>query len=468
MDEALLFIADFTPYVIGALLLGLTLAVSLPWLWKHPERWFFFVIFTLCIPGIGQTDTATEGSVFKQISWSGLFALGLLRFLWHEKGRMSFDFSYLPLGLVVLVCYISLSIAWSPYPAISLRRVVQVIGVLFIGLIVARQALQGQGLLAQSQWPVGLFILFGLASAVVSPDIAFDSDRAMRGISSHKNTWGQFSLMAGLIYLSALSERHGKQRMLLLAAMLGLSALSILLSRSTTSLLCFLFIAGTLTVWAILTRWGVTGKILLTGLVALILIALHVYFVSTGELPFERLSKLVYSSTGKNETLTGRDFLWYLMQVEIARHPWLGTGFGGFWTGTEGASGALVARLDWGPPQQAHNGYLDVINEIGFVGMGLLAITLLIHVANIAHLSRRCEYSHAFFHGSLLIAALFINYTETSLLRTTHFWWIAICVSIVEVHVRLRHASLVSAPSTGTVLKPASATPHPSGNLLPR
>lgn len=445
MDEILLFIADFTPYVVGALLLGLVLATSLPWLWKHPERWLFFVIFTLCIPGIGQTDTATEGSVFKQISWSGLFAVGLLRFLWNEKGRMSFDFSYLPLSLVVLVCYVSLSIAWSPYPAISLRRVVQVIGVLLIALLVARQALQGQGLLTQSQWPVGLFILLGLAVAALSPETAFDDDRAMRGISSHKNTWGQFSLMAGLIYLSALSERHGKQRMMLLAAMLGFSALSILLSRSTTSLLCFLFIAGTLTIWAILTRWGVTGKILLTSLVAVILVALHAYFVTNGELPFERLSKLVYSSTGKNETLTGRDFLWYLMQQEIARHPWLGTGFGGFWTGTEGASGALVARLDWGPPQQAHNGYLDVINEIGFVGMTLLGLVLLNHAVNVFRLSRRGEHSHAFFHGSLLIAVLFINYTETSLLRTTHFWWIALCTSIVEAHVRLRKAPAATA-----------------------
>ena len=56
-----------------------------------------------------------------------------------------------------------------------------------------------------------------------------------------------------------------------------------------------------------------------------------------------------------------------------------------------------------------------------------------------AQLSQRGEYQHAFLHGSVLIAMLFINYAETSFLRTTHFWWIVLCISIVEAHVRLRY-----------------------------
>lgn len=438
MNEILLFIADFTPYVVAALLCGLTAAVASPWLWKHPERWLFLAIFALSVPDIG--DGTGDGSMIKQVSWSTLFALGFIHVVRNARGHLTFDRKDLPLALAVLIGFTGISVLWSPYRMTSLVRLIQVIGVLFIALMVARNALAGRGLLTQAMVPARLFLLLGFAVAVISPGTAFDAEGCMNGIASHKNTWGQFSLLTGLIHLSALSERRNARQTLLIVAMLGLSAISIVLSRSTTSLLCFLFITGTLMLWAILTRGGIAGKLLIAGLVATLLVALHVYFVAYGELPFEALRKLVYSSTGKNESLTGRDFLWYLIQQEISHHPWLGTGYGGFWTGTEGPSAALVARLDWGPPTQSHNGYLEVVNEIGFVGMGLLVVALIAQAANVVRLSQRGEYQHAFFFGSVLIAMVFINYAESSFLRTTQFWWIALCISIVEAHVRLRHA----------------------------
>lgn len=440
MNEALLFIADFAPFVVAALVFGVGLAVSAPWLWKHPERWLFLAIFALSVPDIGSGDGTGDGGIVKQVSWSALFALGFIQVVRNQRGRLSFDREDLPLALAILIGFVCLSVAWSPYRMISLRRLIQVIGVLFIALLVARHALAGRGVLAQAMMPASLFLLLGLAVAVISPSTAFDSERCMRGIASHKNTWGQFSLLTALIHLTALSERRDARKTFFIVTMLVLSAISIVLSRSTTSLLCFLFITGTLILWSILTRGGVAGKILIAALVATVLIAVHVYFVAYGELPFEALKKLVFTSTGKNESLTGRDFLWYLIQQEISHHPWLGTGYGGFWTGTEGPSAALVARLDWGPPTQSHNGYLEVTNEIGFVGMGLLVVALIAQAVNVVRLSQRGEYQHAFFFGSVLIAMVFINYAESSFLRTTQFWWITLCVSIVEAHVRLRHA----------------------------
>jgi O-antigen ligase len=324
---------------------------------------------------------------------------------------------------------------------------VQVIGVIAIGLLIARHALQGRGFLDQVLIPIGLLILIGLAVAVLAPKIAFDGDHALQSITSQKNSWGQISLFACFVYLSALSRQHARNYLLLLV-MLSLSILSLIATKSMTSLLSFVLVSGLLFIWFAATKWGIVGKLFLIVSAGLVLLVLLGYFVSNGEMPFDWLVNSVFSTTGKSSTLTGRTYLWQLMYAEIEQHLWFGTGFGGFWTGLKGASGALVSKLNWGPPNQAHNGYIDVLNEIGIVGGILLMLVLARHAINIFNLFRAKDEGNAIFHGAILISALIINYAESSLLRTTGLWWIVLCVSIIEVHAR-NHQREVLSPVMG-------------------
>jgi O-antigen ligase len=198
--------------------------------------------------------------------------------------------------------------------------------------------------------------------------------------------------------------------------------------------MCVIAVLGA---WKVLIAKSVPGRVIAIVLVMSLILVLFGYFLFTGHSPFSALTDAVYAATGKEQTLTGRLQLWQLMLAEIDRHPWKGVGYGGFWAGPGGPSSGVAARLNWGPPGQAHSGYIDVINEVGYVGFALLVLLLLNHAAKVLTAYRAGETKFAIFHTAILLAALVTNYAESSLLRTTHIWWIVLCTSMVEVHCRL-------------------------------
>jgi O-antigen ligase len=83
--------------------------------------------------------------------------------------------------------------------------------------------------------------------------------------------------------------------------------------------------------------------------------------------------------TGKDMTFTNRAMIWDIIKEHIQLHPILGTGFGAFWTGAvpESPSYIFLTRMYFWP-SEAHNGYLDVVNDLGIVGLlcllGFLAV----------------------------------------------------------------------------------------------
>ena len=62
---------------------------------------------------------------------------------------------------------------------------------------------------------------------------------------------------------------------------------------------------------------------------------------------------------GREETLTGRADIWAYLINYAMQKPLLGYGFGGFWTDA----------IRDATSSHAHNGYLDIILNIGFAGL---------------------------------------------------------------------------------------------------
>lgn len=117
----------------------------------------------------------------------------------------------------------------------------------------------------------------------------------------------------------------------------------------------------------------------------------------------------VSSLLGREENLTGRTEVWeQLIPVAMSR-PLLGHGFGGFWT--------TYARVDF-KISGSHNGYLDLILEMGFVGFLICAIFLVDNARKVHK-----AMTHHFDWGVLWLCYLFIllvsNITESSLTSLT-------------------------------------------------
>lgn len=141
-----------------------------------------------------------------------------------------------------------------------------------------------------------------------------------------------------------------------------------------------------------------------------------VAFLLVGLLEFSPLAS-VSSLFGRDETLTGRsDLIWDVLIPIAWKNIVFGVGYGGFW----------VERPDGfdfkGHINQAHNGYLDVILELGVVGLVLLLVLI---VSFFMKARREFEHNHdwASFRIAFLPVLLLHNVTETDFLRSTLPLW---------------------------------------------
>ncbi len=159
-----------------------------------------------------------------------------------------------------------------------------------------------------------------------------------------------------------------------LPALLGgsIAVACLVLSRSSTSLVAAAF---TMLFLTMLLRSPQGLRRYMPYLVALFIAALLAYslallhFVPGLDLLLSPITML----TGKDLTFTGRTDIWDIMSEHIRLHPYLGNGYGAFWTGSLESSPSyeFVQRLYF-YPASAHNGYLDILNDLGAGGLFVL------------------------------------------------------------------------------------------------
>lgn len=423
------YIAGLGPYVAIALALGLGIPFLL--LVTKPSRWLVaFMVLFLSLSPFGGADLTgqSEGSMFRQIGW-GLAFLVALFYAMRSQGRFTVPWSWVPVSYLILLAYALLSVAWAEQPMVSAKRAFQLLGVLFVALALVRYRREGNafGLFA---WPGLIFLLLGVL-AIAAPSFSFDLDGNYKGFAITKNVWGQFALLMALVFMFLALSKH-KPR--LNWWLFVFASASLFATRSATTITIYVIAISIVLFWVASKRYGSKMQIAALATSIVSLAAMFGYFLLQGDLPFDTVLEAGLGSVGKDVTLTGRTDLWRMMSYEIARHPWLGAGFGGFWLGLEGPSFTIVRFFSW-RPGQAHNGYIDVVNELGYVGLALLLIVLVVHLRNIYWINRRGDGLSAVFHLVILVSALLLNASETNFMRTTHLWWIILTTSIIGAHV---------------------------------
>jgi O-antigen ligase len=78
---------------------------------------------------------------------------------------------------------------------------------------------------------------------------------------------------------------------------------------------------------------------------------------------------------GKNSTLTGRTTIWKNVVHAISSHPLFGVGYGGVWLGKGGLTAVLWQRIGF-PAYEAHDAWLDLLLQLGIIGLLLMVATL--------------------------------------------------------------------------------------------
>jgi exopolysaccharide production protein ExoQ len=89
----------------------------------------------------------------------------------------------------------------------------------------------------------------------------------------------------------------------------------------------------------------------------------------------------ILAAMGRDDTFSGRTTLWEgAIAVAQAHHPILGAGYRAFWTAT-GAAGVRDYIQHWARlPSHGHNGYLDIWLELGYAGVALFTVFVIVSI----------------------------------------------------------------------------------------
>ncbi|PZW40418.1 O-antigen ligase [Humitalea rosea] len=266
-----------------------------------------------------------------------------------------------------------------------------------------------------------------LLEVLLRPTIGFDTGEyanAVRGIYGVKNSFGA-ALLDGMLAMSFLLLHQVRVRLRDIAIILFLLAM-LVLSRSTTSLLLSMAVAG-VTLGILLIRRG-------GGWLGVLMLAASLGFglatIGFGFFGLEGIFELI----GKDQTLTGRVFIWQAVHRMIDERPWLGWGFSAFWIQGARPAEQIWQDLQWLVPH-AHNAFLDIALQLGWIGVTLIALVACATLLRVLRALGGPKRQVAIWGLIFLITATLYGYGEAAIYRVnlTMVLWIMLWLDLAPI-----------------------------------
>lgn len=123
---------------------------------------------------------------------------------------------------------------------------------------------------------------------------------------------------------------------------------------------------------------------------------------------------VILKGLGRDPTLTGRTEIWATLLRSVAKRPLLGYGYYAFWNGLSGESANAIIASQW-VFGYAHNGFLEIILQLGFAGLLLFALTLVQALRNAWICYRKDRSPGTLWLTSLIFLTLFYNVSEETI-----------------------------------------------------
>jgi O-antigen ligase len=348
----------------------------------------------------------TGDKVSETLNLLSIFASLFLFFSSNPGIRIAHFNRILPLAAA---SFILISVLWSVDPRQTLTQGTAYFFVV-LGAIGLAEALDGDQLMDLVAW----ICLLCAAASVVQFSISPGSD-GFSGIFSQKNVLGQ--VMAG----GVLAGLHGTRRRggprLRYVCIIASCTVVAFMSKSTTSILAIFVVFWLDLLGRLYLRGGTTRIISICLTIGCVPIV--IFFVMNSDSIFELL--------GKETTLTGRTLFWPYVIDNISLKPLLGWGFCSFWSPRNPNALQIADAIKgdtWFPflIPNAHNGLLEFLLEIGFVGT---LFFMFLWVRNVV-MALRCMNGSAAQIGLtsllLLIGIFVISISEVVLLAASQIW----------------------------------------------
>jgi exopolysaccharide production protein ExoQ len=338
--------------------------------------------------------------------------------------------------LLALLAYMLISTLWSDITLVALKRWVREVIVVVMALVTISEANPRQALASLVRRSAYVLIPFSLVLIKYYPTLGRQYGRwsgieMWTGVTSQKNQLGRLCIVSIFFLLLALYQRWrershgGRGGQYQVWADVSIVFLAVYLlngANSSTSLATL--IVGSATYLGL--RWVRKLKVPQVALLALV-ICLIAFGTSAPFLGGSNVAAFS-SSLGRDDTLTGRTEVWAAVLPAMKHRPLLGYGFGSFWTD---------ARRELYEIPTAHNGYLDILLDLGEVGLAFYTVWLL-SCARQLHRALAQDYHWASIAICFLLMGLVYNATESSLNSLTeHMTAMLVLASLVVPHQSL-------------------------------
>jgi len=406
---------------------GVSKALLIPAVWMilnatHPLS--FWLGMSPANAGVNAAEAYVKGNPFDRNVAIAL-QLAALIVLCGKSAKVGAMLRKNPL-ILVYFSFCLVSVLWSDFPFITLKRWFRALGDVEMVLIIFAES----DLFAALRCILTRtgFFLFPLSILFIRfyPQIGRRMTNSWTwesvGVAQQKNELGVMCMIYGIFFLWMLlsvyreRKRPGRwRRMLAYGTIVAMSAYLLSQCNSTTSIVGFASSAGML--------WLASRRPVRPALVHFAVLA--VFGLSVIALFFDPGGGLV-ESLGKDPTLTGRKDIWALV-LSLHTNPLIGTGFETFWLGSR-LEFMLRALVNF-PINEAHNGWIEVYLNLGWAGVcfiGLLVVTGYKRI--ISNIRQDPEKGCLFL--AFLLCALFYSLSEAGFRLGTLSWFFLLLVII--------------------------------------
>ncbi|HEX7877644.1 MAG TPA: O-antigen ligase [Sphingobium sp.] len=372
-----------------------------------------------------------DGSdLFKQALFIG-FALLLTAVQVLRQHPLKYRFSFWPLAIMLVWFLITCS--WGVDPFVSFKRVMQqfiVIYITFCALALMGPdrlftALRGALILSL----VICWISLPLTSAAVHPPT--ESDKALigawRGFFFHKNIAGAVMALTFIVCGNAWIDK----RKFYYAIFAVMAFIFVIGTKSKTSLaLC----VGMLVISSVYRALSDNTQkrailLLMLGFGMVGVLGLYIAYQPTVE-------RLFADPT----SFTGRVSIWRVALDYLADHPYLGSGFGGFWqVGANSPAHDYLNQQFQMLTAHSHDGYLEIWVTTGPLGLVLLLISFLALPAYWFLTGSTRENQHLMVPAfAIWVFVLYQNLLETSFFDKDRQVWVIFLAAIATAHATFK------------------------------
>jgi exopolysaccharide production protein ExoQ len=418
------------------LALALSLAFSAVLLWRelkqHPELSIAVWIPTLWLLILGSrsvsqwlnlstpttADALLDGSPLDRTVFAILMACALVVLLRRRVpwGRIIVSNPW----LMVFIAYCGLSVLWSDFPSLAIKRWSKSLGDPLMVLILMTEVQPFAAFASVLRRCAFLLIPLSIVFIKYFPQLGRDVDpwsgvMFYTGVATNKNMLGYLLFALGLYFLCTVFTREtssagskSQRRTELAIATLFLLMIAYLFVTINSKTPVMALAVATM-IAAGLGQPFVRRYFGSFAVIALVLGGLAQFVYNAGG--------AVVESAGRDLTLTGRTELWATL-LPMASNPLLGTGFQSFWLGDRLRKISSIFEFR---PNQAHNGYIEIYLNLGLIGVllfcGLLATGFVAAKRRLMAITTRedppwIDVVQAKFAMSFLVAYVLYSLTE--------------------------------------------------------